>query len=260
MNRANQFVLWLRALRSEAARWRLALERARWASKSEDEEQELRVPHLKHPLWLRAGGSDYFTFLQIFLAREYEHGFALEPKLIVDAGANIGLASIFLANAYPEADILAIEPQGKNFSLLQRNTAAYPNVRCLRGALWPEVAKVAIVDEISCGNPAAFQVRELLDGTPTTLACFTPLSLLELSGRASIDVFKIDIEGAELELFSRGSESWLHRVGLIMVEIHDAARPGCGEAFFRSICNRHFEYRQRSETTIVRFLDGAAPK
>ena len=47
-----------------------------------------------------------------------------------------------------------------------------------------------------------------------------------------IDILKLDIEGAELEVFET-SESWIGKVGMLAVETHDRFRPGCSKAFER---------------------------
>ena len=50
------------------------------------------------------------------------------PEHVLDAGANIGLASRVAAALWPAALIVALEPDPANFALLQQNTAAYPNI------------------------------------------------------------------------------------------------------------------------------------
>jgi FkbM family methyltransferase len=255
MNRLSELVLLAKSLRSSNARQRLILERARRAAKNPGEVHKLELPGFSHPIWLRAGGADYSIFLQVFWDLQYEHGLPINPALIVDAGANIGMSALFFARQYPRARILSIEPNEVNFQLLQKNTAGYPNVQCLRGALWPVESTVGISNETDCKNPSSYQVGELSDGHGTAVPCFTPLSLLRLAQAEAIDIFKIDIEGSELELFSRGSETWLGKVRVILAELHDSTRPGCGQAFFRSVCTQNFEFHQRSETSIVRFVD-----
>jgi FkbM family methyltransferase len=68
------------------------------------------------------------------------------PEFIIDAGANIGLASVYFASRFPNARILAIEPERKNFEILVKNVERYPNVQPILGALWGERAEVEVVD------------------------------------------------------------------------------------------------------------------
>lgn len=255
MDRFNQFVLFARSLRNVSARRRLIVDRARRAAKSPTEVNAIEVPGLPLPIWLRAGGDDYYTFLQIFDSMQYESNVIAAPALIVDAGANIGLSAVYFANKYPKARILSIEPNEENFRLLKRNTAGYPQVECLHGAVWPVESTIGICNDTEDQNPAGYQVGEISPGTATAVPCFTPLALLNLVGAESIDLLKIDIEGSELELFSQGSDAWLNHVRSIFIELHDAIRPGCGQAFFRAICGRNFEYYQHFETSILRFAD-----
>jgi len=65
-----------------------------------------------------------------------------EPDVIVDAGANIGLASICFANKYANATIIAVEPEQSNFELLEENVAPYPNIVPVQAALWYEDSEV----------------------------------------------------------------------------------------------------------------------
>jgi hypothetical protein len=45
-----------------------------------------------------------------------------------------------------------------------------------------------------------------------------------------IDILKIDIEGAEKEVFESSSK-WIDKVSVIMTELHDQIRPGSARAF-----------------------------
>ena len=81
---------------------------------------------LNHPLWLRLRTTDVSVFEEIIVNSEYHFEYAGEPRTIVDAGANIGLTSVFFANRFPQARIFAIEPEAQNFEMLKKNTGAYP--------------------------------------------------------------------------------------------------------------------------------------
>lgn len=95
----------------------------------------IKRPDCRFPFVLRFPSSDPDTFEQIFVSNEYDFLVETQPQIIVDAGANIGLASIYFANNYPEAKIIAIEPEQSNFELLKKNVAPYPNIIPLQAAL-----------------------------------------------------------------------------------------------------------------------------
>jgi FkbM family methyltransferase len=188
----------------------------------------VEVPGMRFPVCIRLGTSDVFTLSQVFIVGGYDWEFAVPPSVIVDAGANIGLASAFFANQYPEARIIAIEPELANFEMLNRNVSMYPNVRTIRGALWKENKEIRLF------NPGAgmdgFQTREKETEGPEEGSEFVPgmtmENVLSTQGISFVDVLKIDIEGAEREVFESPS-SWIGRVGVIMVELHDRIKIGC---------------------------------
>ena len=50
---------------------------------------------------------------------------------------------------------------------------------------------------------------------------------------SSIDVLKVDIEGAEQQV-SADSAAWIDRVGAIIIELHEAIAPGRSRSFYRA--------------------------
>src|SRR5262245_60605423 len=53
-----------------------------------------------HPISLRLKTSDIATFKKIFLDLEYDFPLGKKPETIVDAGANVGFASLFFAQKF----------------------------------------------------------------------------------------------------------------------------------------------------------------
>jgi hypothetical protein len=94
------------------------------------------LPELAHPISMRAGTSDLWVFDQIFLYREMETDFGQDVAFIIDAGANIGLTSVYFANRFPSARILALEVDQQNFEVLAANARSYPHITPLLKGLW----------------------------------------------------------------------------------------------------------------------------
>src|ERR1039457_2570944 len=70
---------------------------------------QFRIPGLDHPVALRSGGSTDMTALyQLFVTNEYKDVSNLaSPSLIVDGGANIGLATLYFLRRYPSVKVVA---------------------------------------------------------------------------------------------------------------------------------------------------------
>jgi hypothetical protein len=77
-------------------------------------------------------------------------------------------------------------------------------------------------------------------------------SLLDGSGAARIDLLKLDIEGAELEVLRDGADRWIDRVETLFVELHDRFRPGCSEALERAVARRGFARARAGEYDVLR--------
>ena len=210
----------------------------------------LLIPGSRRPFFLRGGTADVMVFRQIFMERQYDVEVSPEPRLIIDAGAHIGCASVFFACRYPQATILAIEPEAANFEMLSRNAAPYHNIVPIRAAMWgrPDVLAIANPNDESW----RFQTRQATAAEVDTVVGITIEELLRWTGAPLIDILKIDIEGAEKQLFSAPCDRWLGRVCAMFVELHDRFEPECGETLRRATAPYGFVESQRGEDVILR--------
>ena len=188
----------------------------------------------RHPLRLRVGTSDVPTYQQVFLEHEYEFVALRQPAVIVDAGANVGFASILFATRYPDARIIAIEPESANFELLVENTRPYANIETIQAALWKESGEIDLLDA-GFGNWGFMTGDADRDPQPGVAAvsrirALTIDELMRDYNIRSIDILKIDIEGAEREVFQTAA-GWIEYVQAMIVELHERMKPGCIDSF-----------------------------
>lgn len=58
----------------------------------------LSLKNIVHPIHLRKGNSDKDVFGQVFLNDEYKFNYDNNARYVIDAGANIGMFSIYIKN------------------------------------------------------------------------------------------------------------------------------------------------------------------
>ena len=190
----------------------------------------LPVKGFTSPVFCRSQGSDFAVLRQVLGRQDAAIDFDTPPQFIVDAGANVGYSSLLFNLRYPKATIVAIEPDKANCEMFRKNCSSYSNIRLLEGAIWPSKTSLSIT------NPTAdawgFQVGETSsDKTSTSIRGITIPEILDEFNVERIDLLKLDIEGAEKALFMSGTEFWLDRVDVILVELHDRFVPGCSDSF-----------------------------
>lgn len=217
----------------------------------------IQVPNVG-PLTLRAGDSDMQAVRQILVEGDYDFSGADEMSrrvrarytsivesggtpIIVDAGANIGVASLALANQFPDARIVAIEPDPGNAALLRLNLAPLANCIAVEAALGAEKGFVAL-------KPARYSWAVRTQRAASGVPVITVQDAFEASGGDTPLLVKIDIEGFEKELFARNTQ-WIAETYVVIVEPHDWLLPGEGSSFsFQQAMARHcFEIHIRGE-------------
>jgi FkbM family methyltransferase len=175
---------------------------------------------------------DLKTFWQIFIHRCYR----VEPtdRVIIDAGANIGLFSLFASRIAPGARILAIEPFPETFARLTeliRVNRLSQRVSCLRAAIC--ASDEPRVMRGSGPSQMRFVAPKQRDASGTVVPAKTlPQILAMVDG--PVDLLKMDIEGSEYEAIPATPPDLLRSVRRIVVEYHGGRGPDAFEMLFAS--------------------------
>ena len=217
----------------------------------------LIAPKTGTPVVLRTGTSDLPTFCEIFVDGEYHIPFDRDVHYVLDLGANIGLTAVYLAGRFPKARIVCVEPDAENFKVLLANIESLPNVEAIRAAIWSEPGTLQIVREDRQGQALGNWGTQThpLETTgesrnAETVEAVTIRQLAERFGLPRIDLLKVDIEGAELELFSRNASDWLPMTGAIVVETHNRFRPGSDEAVRQCMQNLDYTLSRQGDNLV----------
>jgi FkbM family methyltransferase len=216
---------------------------------------------LRAPLCLRLPSADFAAYQQVMVKRDYDFAVTRPPRTIIDAGAHIGLASVWFANRFPNARIVAVEPEAANFELLRRNAAPYANITPVRAAIWDADVELNVIDPgvgtwgfmtSAAGDP---EVRGERRGHVRGV---TIDELMREHGLDHIDVLKLDIEGAEREVFAAPG-AWLERTDLIVAELHERLKVGCNRAFYRATAAFDREWCKGENVFVARSAAGVGP-
>ncbi|SDD38685.1 methyltransferase, FkbM family [Algoriphagus faecimaris] len=213
---------------------------------------EFKRNNIKLSVYLRGRTSDSDIFRTIFINEEYKLPKKHKPKFILDAGANIGMSALFFYFLYPDAIIIALEPDKNIFKQLIKNTRGFERIYPTNAALWKNAGLIQFNSEkstlggsvkISDQNDETFMDVEL------TIESLTIEKLKEKYNIPYFDFLKIDIEGAELEVFNEDID--LSATNMIAIELHDHKKSGCGEAFFQACSSQKFNYAVSGENIIA---------
>lgn len=133
--------------------------------------------------------------------------------------------------------------------MLKRNTQFYENVHCINSALWGTETFIKVLEE---GHvPTDYMTVETTKNDPAAFRTTTVLKLLRKSDFDEIDLLKIDIEGAEKEVFeAQDVNKWLSKVKILVIELHDRFKRGCSYAFFKAMSKYHWFFAFRGENLI----------
>ena len=196
---------------------------------------EVKRKELKAPIFLRVHSTDIDAYDDVFLKNEYKIHFIKKPEVIIDAGGNIGLTAIYFANQFPDAKIYSIEPEKSNFELLKKNTVFYRQIIPVQAALWFENKEVNVVDTgkgswafKTTNNSGSMHKPETF---VQSVRAVTIGKIMADFGLEKIDLLKMDIEGAEKEIFEHSSR-WIHNINCLIVELHEQMKPGCLRSFY----------------------------
>jgi 31-O-methyltransferase len=220
------------------------------------------------PLQLRGGitlyheeGDDTFClFREIFVDRCYTRNGFYHPRptdVVIDLGANVGFFALFLEWYARGIHVHCFEPGGETRTRLERNISAnglgafvavHPFALSDRsGVVHLNTAKLAAQRSI-------FE-NEFMDtaGDKEEVRCISLDEAVELTHSERIDLLKIDVEGAEIEVAEGADPRTWDRIERVAFEFHDLFRPGCRERVTKILTARGFK---RIEVGMTSHLEG----
>jgi FkbM family methyltransferase len=157
--------------------------------------------------------SEFFGSYEVLSTDAYSIDCGKPVERVLDLGANVGFASILLSERYPAAQIVAVEAAPDTFAALSANVAGLPRVRPLHLAVGSDGD--ALVD---MALPSA--ERRVCDAGRMAVPGASLTRLLGDLGWETVDLMKIDVEGAEREVFG---DPAMGGVRAIVGEIHGPA-------------------------------------
>lgn len=188
--------------------------------------------------WLRKQLADYWAYDHCLAASSLDmdkftqgrdilvryEGMLAQGKVpvVLDCGANIGFSTYWLAVEFPEALVIAVEPDAENAKLAARNTKYCQNVKLVQAAVASEDCRITLTNT----EMGADAFRTVSDSNGA-LPGYSIASLVKMAGGEleNLLLAKIDIEGFENELFAANTD-WVDKLQALVVETHDWMLPG----------------------------------
>ncbi len=154
------------------------------------------------------------TYKEIFNSEIYRFDCNTTSPIILDCGANIGMSCIYFKSIYPNATIIAFEPDEHLIEVLNKNITQnnFTNVTLHQAAVWIEDGFISFDSK---GSEASHIDNS---GSGTNLVKTIKLSNL-LQAYDNIDFLKMDIEGAEFEVV-KDCVPYLNKVSNFFLEYH----------------------------------------
>lgn len=169
---------------------------------------------------------DYLSFIysfeEIFIFDEYYFVTNDVAPCILDLGSNIGMSVLYFKLLYPEAKIIAVEPDTTSFKTLKKfvGTNRLQNVELINRAVSDK--KGAVNFYFDSQVRGSLKMSTIKERMPKESILVKSILLSELLNKFDkINLIKMDIEGAEEKvLLSMRGKSSIKRIEQIIVEYH----------------------------------------
>lgn len=206
--------------------------------------------------------SDAEVFTQIFIDKCYSYLSEIfhfenynENKLkIIDAGANVGFSTIYFMSLFDYLDIVVIEPDRLNFKIMRENLDKFKynfnfDVTFLNRALWINNNQLSITNNFRDFRNASITVDER-SNSDFLINGITFSEILRLKNWSFVDIFKMDIEGAERFIFASDSDAdfILSRIKVLVIEIHDEFN--IRNKIYSHLIRNNFKFFNNNDLTI----------
>ncbi|MBS1609321.1 MAG: FkbM family methyltransferase [Bacteroidetes bacterium] len=174
----------------------------------------------KTKIKLRRKSTDLNVLESAFIHKHHRSPFYLGASpVIIDLGSNIGLTLLDYHYEYPQARLIGVEMDAENFKLLQFNTSTVKNCEIVNAGIWKENGEI----NYSGADSQSFSITAGNTTGENKTRAITIDRLLDSYNVSRVDFLKMDIEGAEAQIFLESDfNKWASRVNILSIEVHGA--------------------------------------
>jgi FkbM family methyltransferase len=134
-----------------------------------------------------------------------------EGMTVVDVGANVGfLARQFSRRIGPGGKVFAFEPDPFTFQFLEFNTRSFANIQLTQCAI-SDNHEPAVLHLNSIAGTGNSLLNKADSSASVSVPCISLDEFLDQAGKPAVNVIKIDVEGAELNVL-RGMRQTIARL------------------------------------------------
>jgi len=207
--------------------------------------EPLPTLELRSGLKLKSNSQDdaWTLFREIFIDECYTHRNFYRPNpgdVIIDCGANIGYFSHYMASQSKDITVYALEPSQKTFSRLIDNIQTNQMEKVIKPipfGLFNKEATLTLNIAKMAGSSSSYVSSDQIE----EIRCKTLPQLMKELNLAKIDLLKMDVEGAELEIFEGIDDDTFSKISHITLEYHEENRPGCQKILTDKL-KQHFKF------------------
>lgn len=152
--------------------------------------------------------SFYFMYKEIFQEGIYQFIAKDKNPTIIDCGANVGVSVLYFKSLYPEAKVIAFEPDPEVYEVLMHNTSRFQNVKLINKGVYDKNGYVAFNKEGTDAGKVDEDADDQIEVTTLSSYIDEPIAFL-----------KMDIEGAEY-IVLKEIETHLYNVENMFIEYH----------------------------------------
>lgn len=178
-----------------------------------------------HAILIRPKSGEHWVFYECLIRKQYLRDASIKRgDIVFDVGANVGCFAVLASSIVgPSGVVVAVEPDPDTFKQLARNveTAGLNNIVAINSAISDHVGKISfktcsksVIASSSRPIPGKYNPRNI------EVPCTTLEKIMADNGLQSINLLKMDCQGAEHEVFSTISDSVADRIDQIVMEMH----------------------------------------
>lgn len=166
------------------------------------------------PLFFRDNFGDITNLVDLFYRQEYRVREISQEGVILDIGANIGLAAVWFVHYNPGKMIYCFEPLGPNVELIKLNC---PDAQVVQVGVGGRTDRVKL--RVDRDNVMASRIPCKWDTHEVEFDVITLDDFVGTRGVEQVSLMKIDVEGMEDEVLQGGQQT-LEKTYQVVMETH----------------------------------------